>query len=55
LIALQLGDGSAISQDSSELFTAAGSNHLFVISVLHFGLISGFEFWLAFILIAVLT
>jgi hypothetical protein len=31
LTALLLGDRSAISQDSWELFTATGSNHLFVI------------------------
>jgi hypothetical protein len=31
LIALLLGDRSAISQDSWELFTATESNHLFVI------------------------
>lgn len=47
LIALLLGDRSAISQDSWKLFTATGSNHLFVISGLHIGMISGFAFWLA--------
>ena len=47
LIALLLGDRSAISQDSWALFTATGSNHLFVISGLHIGMISGFAFWLA--------
>ena len=47
LIALLIGDRSAISQDSWRLFTAMGSNHLFVISGLHIGMISGFAFWLA--------
>ncbi len=47
LMALLLGDRSAISQDSWRLFTATGSNHLFVISGLHIGMISGFAFWLA--------
>jgi competence protein ComEC len=49
LIALLLGDRSAISQDSWKLFTATGSNHLFVISGLHIGMISGFAFWLALV------
>ena len=49
LIALLLGDKSAISQDSWKLFTATGSNHLFVISGLHIGMISGIAFWLALI------
>ncbi|MFT4815615.1 MAG: competence protein ComEC [Pseudohongiellaceae bacterium] len=49
LIALLLGDRSAISKDSWELFTATGSNHLFVISGLHIGMISGFAFWLALV------
>ena len=49
LIALLLGDRSAISQDSWALFTATGSNHLFVISGLHIGMISGFAFWLALV------
>lgn len=47
LIALLLGDRSAISQDNWKLFSATGSNHLFVISGLHIGMISGFAFWLA--------
>ena len=47
LIALLLGDRSAISQDSWQLFTATGSNHLFVISGLHIGMVSGFAFWSA--------
>ncbi|PCI76335.1 MAG: DNA internalization-related competence protein ComEC/Rec2, partial [SAR86 cluster bacterium] len=47
LMALLLGDRSGISQDSWKLFTATGSNHLFVISGLHIGMISGFVFWLA--------
>tara|TARA_B110000858_G_scaffold75360_1_gene87460 strand:+ start:9861 stop:12293 length:2433 start_codon:yes stop_codon:yes gene_type:complete len=47
LMALLLGDRSEISQDSWKLFTATGSNHLFVISGLHIGMISGFAFWLA--------
>lgn len=42
LIALLLGDRSGISQDDWELFSATGSNHLFVISGLHIGLIGGF-------------
>lgn len=46
LIALLLGDRSAVSQDNWRLFTATGSNHLFVISGLHIGMISGFVFWL---------
>lgn len=49
LIALLLGDRSAISQDNWALFTATGSNHLFVISGLHIGMISGFAFWLALV------
>ena len=49
LIALLLGDRSAITQDSWGLFTATGSNHLFVISGLHIGMISGFVFWLALV------
>lgn len=49
LIALLLGDRSAISQDSWALFTATGSNHLFVISGLHIGMISGFAFTLALV------
>lgn len=47
LIALLLGDRSAISQANWQLFTATGSNHLFVISGLHIGLISGVAFALA--------
>lgn len=50
LIALLLGDRSAISQDHWELFTATGSNHLFVISGLHIGMISGFGYWAALFL-----
>lgn len=49
LMALLLGDRSGISQDNWKLFTATGSNHLFVISGLHIGMISGFAFWLALI------
>ncbi|MFT7471860.1 MAG: competence protein ComEC [Kiritimatiellia bacterium] len=49
LIALLIGDRSAISQDNWKLFTATGSNHLFVISGLHIGMISGFAFWLALV------
>jgi len=49
LIALLLGDKSAISQDSWKLFTATGTNHLFVISGLHIGMISGFAFWLVLV------
>ena len=49
LIALLLGDRSGISQDYWELFTATASNHLFVISGLHIGMISGFAFWLALV------
>lgn len=47
LIALLLGDRSAISQESWALFSATGSNHLFVISGLHIGMISGSAYWLA--------
>lgn len=47
LNALVLGDRSAISQESWSLFTATGSNHLFVISGLHIGLISGFSYFLS--------
>ena len=49
MIALLLGDRSGISQDYWGLFTATGSNHLFVISGLHIGMISGFAFWLALV------
>jgi len=42
LVALVIGDRSGITQDNWELFSATGSNHLFVISGLHIGLISGF-------------
>jgi len=47
LIALILGDRSAVSQDNWQLFTATGSNHLFVISGLHIGMITGFVLWVA--------
>ncbi|MEX0962596.1 MAG: DNA internalization-related competence protein ComEC/Rec2 [Pseudohongiellaceae bacterium] len=47
LLALVLGDRSAISQDSWNLFSATGSNHLFVISGLHIGLISGFSYFIS--------
>ena len=46
LLALLIGDRAGISQDSWSLFTATGSNHLFVISGLHIGMISTFCFWL---------
>jgi competence protein ComEC len=45
-IALLLGDRSAISQEHWQLFTATGTNHLFVISGLHIGMISGFVYWI---------
>lgn len=47
LIALVLGDRAAIAQSDWALFSATGSNHLFVISGLHIGLISGFCYLLA--------
>ncbi len=50
LIALLLGDRSAISQEDWQLFSATGSNHLFVISGLHIGMISGFAFGCALLL-----
>lgn len=46
LLALLIGDRAGISQDSWSLFTATGSNHLFVITGLHIGMISAFCFWL---------
>lgn len=49
LIALLIGDGSSISQEYWSLFGATGSNHLFVISGLHIGMVSGFVFWLALV------
>lgn len=50
LVALVVGDRSGITQDNWELFSATGSNHLFVISGLHIGLISGFCYFLCLLL-----
>ncbi len=50
LTALVLGDRSAISQDDWNLFGVTGSNHLFVISGLHIGLVSGFCYYLSLLL-----
>lgn len=50
VLALTLGDKSAISQADWQLFSATGSNHLFVISGLHIGMISGCCYWLALLL-----
>ncbi len=50
LVALVLGDRSAISQDQWNLFSATGSNHLFVISGLHIGLVSGFCYFLSLLI-----
>lgn len=46
LIALLIGDRSSISQEEWSLFTATGSNHLFVISGLHIGMVSAFFYGL---------
>jgi competence protein ComEC len=46
VLALTLGDKSEISQTEWQLFSATGSNHLFVISGLHIGMIAGFFYWL---------
>ncbi len=51
VLALTLGDKSAISQENWQLFSATGSNHLFVVSGLHIGLISAFSYWLVFLLL----
>lgn len=51
VVALTLGDKSAIAQADWQLFSATGSNHLFVISGLHIGMISGFCYWLAMMLL----
>lgn len=39
IVALALGDGSGLSDEQWELFRQTGTNHLFVISGLHIGLI----------------
>lgn len=45
--ALVLGDRSAIEAADWQLLTDTGSNHLFVISGLHIGMIAGFCFYLS--------
>lgn len=46
LLALGLGDRSAISQAQWDVFMSTGTNHLMAISGLHIGLIAGMAFFL---------
>ena len=46
MLALMLGDRSQLGDEDWQLFSASGTNHLFVISGLHIGLIAGACFWL---------
>ncbi len=54
ILALTLGDKSAISQSEWQLFSATGSNHLFVISGLHIGMVAGFFYYLLMLLLRLL-
>ncbi len=54
VLALTLGDKSAISQSEWKLFSATGSNHLFVISGLHIGMVAGFFYYLLMLLLRLL-
>ena len=47
LLALSLGDGAEINGSDWQLLADTGTNHLFVISGLHIGMIAGFCFLLA--------
>lgn len=47
VLALVLGDRSAVEAADWQLLTDTGSNHLFVISGLHIGMIAGFCFYLS--------
>jgi len=46
LLALSLGESNELSPSQWQLFSSTGTNHLFVISGLHIGLIASICYWL---------
>ncbi len=47
LIALSIGESAAIGSDNWTILSRTGTNHLFIISGLHVGLVAGAGWWIA--------